>query len=139
MDYSSMYGGPFGQRNFGYAPQQFQPPQNPPVMPQNQPVMQQGFQCRPVTSREEAVATQVDFASPGTIMPDFAHGTIYFKRFNSNTGGSDFLAYVLQTEPPAPPPPAWASVQEVEELRGDVRRLTDKIEKMEGKTGESAE
>ena len=141
MDYSPMYGGPFGQRNYGYPPYPA-PPQNqpaPPQGPQNPPGLPQGFACRPVTSREEAVATAVDFASPGTLLPDFAHGMIYFKRFNANTGGSDFLAYALQTEPPSPPAPSWASAQEVEELRGAVRQLSEKLKSLEGKTNEPAE
>ena len=49
-----------------------------------------GYICRPVTGREEAVAMQVDFLGPGTLMPDFPHGIIYFKRFNPNTGALFF-------------------------------------------------
>lgn len=73
--------------------------QNVPQMPQNygqantQQTVQTGFQCRPVTSREEAVASLVDYFSPGMLMPDLAHGRVYFKRFNPNTGASDFVEF----------------------------------------------
>lgn len=62
-------------------------------MQQPQPMQQGqngGFICRPVTCREEAVAAQVDFFSAGLVMPDLARGVIYVKRFNQNTGASDF-------------------------------------------------
>ena len=67
----------------GYNPQiqQSQPQQTAP-----QPQVQSGFICRPVTSREEALATPCDFMAAGVIMPDMAHGMIYLKRFNSQTG-----------------------------------------------------
>ena len=121
MDYP-LYPGSIPQRQT-WLPQ----PQMQMQMPMQQPP---GFNCRPVTSREEAVATQVDFASPGTLMPDFAHNVIYFKRFNSNTGVSDFLTYALRTDPPPQPAPEWASVQEVGELRSMVNELAKRLEAM---------
>ena len=74
----------------GYNPQiqQAQPQQTAP-----QPQIQSGFICRPVTSREEALATPCDFMAAGVIMPDMAHGMIYLKRFNSQTGASDFADF----------------------------------------------
>lgn len=83
--------------------------QNAPQMPQGygqvnaQPMTQTGFACRPVTSREEAVAALVDYFSPGTLMPDFGHGRIYFKRFNQNTGASDFVEFSVIQQPAAEP------------------------------------
>ena len=41
-----------------------------------QPQQQASFSCRPVTSREEALAVQTDFMSAGTILPDLAHGIL---------------------------------------------------------------
>lgn len=67
----------------GYNPQ-IQQPQPQQTAPQ--PQVQSGFICRPVTSREEALATPCDFMAAGVIMPDMAHGMIYLKRFNSQTG-----------------------------------------------------
>jgi hypothetical protein len=82
----------------GYNPQiqQAQPQQTAP-----QPQVQSGFICRPVTSREEALATPCDFMAAGVIMPDMAHGMIYLKRFNSQTGASDFADFAY-TPPTAP-------------------------------------
>ena len=68
------------------------------AMPQQQQSQQSGFNCRPVTSREEAVAVQADFFSPGTIMPDLSHGVIYLKRINQQTGASDFLEFAYRQE-----------------------------------------
>lgn len=67
-----------------YTRQQSQPMQ-PMQAPQNS-----GYTCRPVTCREEAVAAQTDYFSAGLVMPDLSHGVIYLKRFNPNTGSSDF-------------------------------------------------
>jgi len=61
--------------------------------PQQTMQPQASFSCRPVTSREEALAMQTDFLAAGTIMPDLGHGVIYLKRFNPNTGASDFLEF----------------------------------------------
>lgn len=80
-------------------------PQNAPqnasqsVLPQGnvntQPQPQTGFLCRPVTSKEEALAVQVDYLSAGTIMPDLGHGMMYLKRFDSNTGLSNMFEFAL--------------------------------------------
>lgn len=80
-------------------------PQNAPqnaaqsVLPQGnintQPQAQTGFLCRPVTSKEEALAVQVDYLSAGTIMPDLGHGMMYLKRFDSNTGLSNMFEFAL--------------------------------------------
>ncbi|MBQ0067367.1 MAG: hypothetical protein KBS60_04180 [Phascolarctobacterium sp.] len=72
---------------------------------QPMPQPQGTFTCRAVTSREEAMAAQTDYFSMGTVMPDLAHGVIYLKRFNSNTGSSDFLEFkYCQPEQPKPTP-----------------------------------
>ena len=99
---------------------------NPPQM-QNAPVpqtAQQGaaFLTRPVTSREEAVAAQVDFLGPGTLMPDLSHGTIYLKRFNPNTGASDFFTFTLE-QPKAEPEPQWATKEDIDKLREEIEQL----------------
>lgn len=66
-------------------PAQQSQPMQPMQVPQNS-----GYTCRPVTCREEAVAAQTDYFSAGLVMPDLSHGVIYLKRFNPNTGSSDF-------------------------------------------------
>lgn len=98
MNYA-LYGAPYPT----YMPRSdaFMGTQTAPQAPQSygqantQQQAQTGFQCRPVTSREEAVAFLTDYFSPGTLMPDFGHGTVYFKRFNPNTGASDFYEFAL--------------------------------------------
>lgn len=86
-----------------------------------------GYVCRPVTSREEAVAVTVDFLGPGTIMPDFGHGMIYFKRFNPNSGGAEFFDFSVQAPPKtqqaAPAAPAYDPRQDIADLRSDMDAL----------------
>lgn len=100
--------------NYGfYNPaQQFQQ-QMGTTMSQVPAMQQSGFVCRPVTSREEAVATQVDFFSPGTVMPDLAHGIIYLKRINQQTGSADFLEFYYKQEEKKP---EYVTRQEFEEF-----------------------
>lgn len=54
-----------------------------------------GFAVQPVTSREEALAVIADPLSSGVLLPDLSHGVIYVKRFNTNTGASDFGEFAL--------------------------------------------
>lgn len=69
----------------------YQPTPQPPMM--QQPQQQPGYRVQPVTGREEALAVPVDYLGAGTLLPDLAHGVIYLKRFNGNTGASDFLTF----------------------------------------------
>ena len=86
---------PYGYYN---APQPFSPQSNvmTPPAATTAPVAQQSFSCRPVTSREEAVAVQADFFSMGTLMPDLAHGVVYLKRINQQTGAADFFEFAYR-------------------------------------------
>lgn len=87
------------QTGFPYQPASYLPNmQNPAQAPQTAP--QQGFRTQPVASREEAMAVQTDFFGPGVIMPCLGQGVIFLKRFNQNTGSSDFYEFVY-----APPQP----------------------------------
>ena len=72
----------------------------PAFQPASAPAPQNGqtaalFAVQPVTSREEAVAVIADPMSAGVLLPDLAHGVIYVKRFNPNTGASDFGEFQL--------------------------------------------
>lgn len=127
MSYSPAYPYP------PYAPYGYQPPRQDltvqsfqnqaTAQPQIQTQMQHpGFTCHPVTSREEALAIQVDFMGAGTIMPDLAHGTIYLKKFNQNTGACDLFAFTVQQPETPPPPPEYATRQELEALREELIR-----------------
>ena len=110
-----------GQQMFGG----YQQPQMQQMQPQQQTPV--GFTCKPVTSREEAIAATVDFFGPGTLMPDFSHGMVYFKRFNQNTGASDFMDFAYQ------PPKKEGIAQDGERYATEVQlqSLIDRIEKLE--------
>ena len=51
------------------------------------------YTCMPVTSREEAIASSTNYLGLGNLMPDIAHEVIYLKRFNRDTGVSDFFEF----------------------------------------------
>ena len=126
------------------APVAYQPPRADmgQIYPQNQhiaPAQNQsqgvGFLTRPVTSREEALGAQVDFLGPGTLMPDLAHGKIYLKKFNANTGASDLFTFALEEEKAEPtkpeePAPEYALKEDVAGIREDLDRLFDELERL---------
>lgn len=85
------YGTPYGYG--GYAPQYQQQPQMQQVVQSPQHIV------RPVASVEEARAVQTDFSGALTIMPDTAHGAIYTKQLNLQTGCADFALYRRVQEP----------------------------------------
>lgn len=89
------YGEPYGYG--GYTPQ-YQPRQYPQQQVQ-QPVQSPQHLVRPVASVEEARAVQTDFTGALTIMPDTAHGAIYTKQLNLQTGCADFALYRRVQEP----------------------------------------
>ena len=82
----------YGTPGYGYNPQQTYFAQQQ-YNPQPQQQMSPAFACHPVGSREEAVAAQTDYFSAGLVMPDLSHGMIYLKRFNQQTGASDFFEF----------------------------------------------
>ena len=88
-------GAPYGYG--GYTPQ-YQPQQYPQQQVQ-QPVQSPQHLVRPVASVEEARAVQTDFTGALTIMPDTAHGAIYTKQLNLQTGCADFALYRRVQEP----------------------------------------
>lgn len=86
---------------------------NAPMQMTSQP----GYSVRPVGSREEAVGAQVDFMSPGTLMPDLGHGVIYFKRFNPNVGSTEIFDFrIAQPEER----PQYATMADLEALRAEL-------------------
>lgn len=129
MNYPSYY--PPYQFGSYMAPQQRfdQMGANPPAQ-QNAPQAQmqgqnQGFVVRPVTSREEAVAAQIDFFGPGTIMPDLSHGVMYLKRFNPQSGASDFFAFTVE-QPKEEKPVQYATKEDIDSLRNEIEQLKGK-------------
>lgn len=99
-----------------------QAPQAQPPMQQPQQGAQEAFICRPVTSREEAVATPVDYMRP-ILLPDLSHGRIYLKKFNTQTGGSDIFDFAFAEPEQAPAAPQYATVEELNALREELEKL----------------
>lgn len=105
--------------------------QQPPQQPQQQfyggyqrPMQQvqqapPGYVCKPVTSREEAVATSTDYFSLGVVMPDLGHGMIYLKRFNQQTGSSDFFEFQRYI-PEQAVPVEYATKADLDALRAEL-------------------
>lgn len=118
MAWNNSYYGGFNPMNT-FMPQM--PVNAPQSVPQSQPVNnpQTGFNCRPVTSREEAQAVQVDFFGPGTLMPDLGHGVVYFKRFNQTTGTCDIFEFVAQKEKEAEQI-RYATIDDLNALRDEI-------------------
>ena len=102
------------------------PPQNQNAQGGPTAAQSAGFLVRPVTSREEAVAALVDFFGPGTLMPDLGHGTVYLKRFNQNTGSSEFYAFMLPPPEPEPEPVQYATKEDLTALREEIVQLIPK-------------
>lgn len=76
------------------------PYSNPPYnyMGNQQPNMGQQFlKCRPVSSREEAMASQIDLDGSLWIFTDTTHGKIYTKQIN-NDGTASFHTYAYVKE-----------------------------------------
>ena len=106
-----------------------------PAQPQSQ---QQAFATRPVTSREEAVAVQVDFMGAGTLMPDLSHGAIYLKRFNQETGACDFMTFTAEQakpETPAAPAGEYATKADLQEMQQVIQGLAGDIERLRERGG----
>lgn len=108
-----------------FNPTQTYMPQMPVQAPQNVPQQQMGnqsqpmFNCRPVTSREEAQAVQVDFFGPGTLMPDLGHGVVYLKRFNQQTGACDIFEFTAK-QPKEEPVVQYATIDDLNALRDEL-------------------
>ena len=105
-------------------------PQSAPVAAGGQ--VSGGFAVQPVSSREEALAVIADPLVSGVLLPDLGHGVIYMKRFNPQTGTSDFGEFVLVQpkpvpEPSAAPQPELVTVDvfnsTVEKLREEIRSV----------------
>lgn len=111
-------------RSAAFQPQGYTMPANFPAS-QPAPGFGQGggFSVQPVTTKEEALAVIADPFLAGVLMPDMAHGTIYLKRFNTQTGASDFFEFRAAADPAPAPEPQYVTVEmferTVENLRGE--------------------
>ena len=116
------YGAPYGYG--GYTPQY--PPQQYPQQQVQQPVQSPQHLVRPVASVEEARAVQTDFTGALTIMPDTAHGAIYTKQLNLQTGCVDFALYRRAQDQDAPKPD-YVARGEFDELKARFNTLCDQL------------
>ena len=64
---------------------------------QFQNLQNQYLKCRPVSSREEAVAFQIDLDGSLWVFPNVANGKIYTKQI-SNDGSAIFKTYIFTEE-----------------------------------------
>lgn len=121
---------------------------SPQMVPQNAPAPVSapstgGFHVQPVSSREEALAVIADPLSAGVLLPDLAHNVVYVKRFNQNTGASDFGEFALvqpQQAAPVEPPvekPDYLTRREFEDAMAQLRsELTAKPTKRKEAAGD---
>lgn len=102
--------------------------QNPTPAPVSAPSVS-GFVVQPVARKEEALAVIADPMSAGVLMPDLDHGVIYVKRFNANTGASDFAEFLLPAASQAPQETTEPEVEYVtlEEFRKVVEPLAKEV------------
>lgn len=131
-----------------YMPNYYQPMQGNQYQPMNQPVpaqtaqqqpqqnVQSNFYCRPVASREEALAVPVDFMGAPMFFPDLAHNVVYMKRFNTNTGSADvFEFHGTQQEAPKDMAPAFAPLDEFMSMKDTIAQLKEEIERLKKPAG----
>ena len=88
---------PYQQQMMGMQQMMPQMPAQVPVAPQ----LQQGGlspMSRPVSGKEEAMAAAADLSGAMMLFPDIAHGRVYLKRWNMQTGAADFLEFAPVTE-----------------------------------------
>ena len=111
-------------------------PQTQPPAPAPSQGQLQGFAARPVASREEAVAAQIDFFGPGMLMPDFGHNAVYYKRFNQQTGSCDFLTFRMEgtgaENSETEKAPEYATKADLQEMQSVVQGLADEIKNLRG-------
>lgn len=65
---------------------------------QQQSFQQPSYTVRPVTSKEEVLAAQIDFMGPGGLFPDMGHGVVYLKRFEPNLGQTKIYTFAISEE-----------------------------------------
>jgi hypothetical protein len=97
-----------------YMPQMVQPQMAQPQMQQN---AQNGFLCRPVTSRAEAEVFQIPFDGSTTYFVDTANGKIYAKTFNFSNGTAPLVTYIPEAAVPAP---KYATLDDLNALRNEL-------------------
>ena len=115
----------------GYNP--YYPVQVPTVpqmqqMPQAPQVQQSGMLCRPVTSSDEAKNTPVDFMGNLMIFPDVQNNRIYTKRWNGQSGMTEFCEFV-------PAIPAAQEAPQPDPVMQALAALNEKVDALAAKIG----
>ena len=125
----------------GYQPMQMpqmQIPQMAPQVPQNGQSGQGGLSpmSRPVSNREEAQATAADFSGSLMVFPDLAHGHVYLKRWNMQTGAADFVDFVPAADGKAaePQPAEYVCLQT---YQADMEALRRELAALKGVTADA--
>ena len=133
------YGGYYPQNNMRSPMPQIQPVITPFAYQQEQAAQ---FRVIPVANPEEAAAIPTDFSGVPCIIPDFAHGAIYTKTFNPNTGASVFLTFRLEenlqanAQQPAPAP--YDAKAEIEKLTAELEDIKKKLAAIEPEPAQEA-
>lgn len=95
--------------------------QQPVTQPEQvaQPV-QSGVKVIPVASITEAQAVPTDFMGDTLLLTDFAHGCIYTKVLNPNTGSAIFRAFKLTEDVPQPMAAEYDAKAEIDKLKAEL-------------------
>ena len=117
--YQPMYGNPYAA----------QMRQNPAPYYQPQPQPGPGVVASLVTGRQEAEAAQIVFNNDINVFVDQANGVIYTKRFNANTGASDFTVYRRVDAAQEPPAAAYASQTDVDAIKQQLAEVLDRLDR----------
>lgn len=126
------YNGYYPQNNMR-SPIYAQPVQQQPVIqpePVAQPV-QGGVKVIPVASITEAQAVPTDFMGDTLILTDFAHGCIYTKVLNPNTGSAIFRVFKIAADEPSTPPVEYNAKTEIDKLYAELDGIKQKLATLE--------
>lgn len=92
---------------------------------------QPGYICRPVASYDEAKAVPTDYMGNVILMPDFAHGMIYAKALDSNTGNPIFQRFrFLPEQPDAGSASGYDPRPDLERVRQDIVALRAELDEL---------
>lgn len=96
--------------------------QQQPMAPQEQVAqpVQNGVKVIPVASITEAQAVPTDFMGDTLLLTDFAHGCIYTKVLNPNTGSAIFRTFKLVEDVPQPMAVEYDAKAEIDKLRSEI-------------------
>lgn len=97
---------------------------------QAEPIMQpvqNGVKVIPVASVTEAQAVPTDFMGDTLIMTDFAHGCIYTKVLNPNTGASIFRTFKLTADSAPPVAPEYDVKSEIDKLKTEIAGIRKEL------------